>query len=301
MIRSMTGFGDASAQVEGIHYLVELRSLNNKYFKATLRLPEAIVALEAEVEQHLRKRATRGSFVVSIKTKLSDALATHRINDTALLQYLEHLETIHKRLAHDDHERAINIDLTALLAMPGVLQPSASDEALLHKSRPVVFKLLDEACDKLNQMRTTEGQAIGEELLTHRDLILDRMKVIETRAPFVVNEYHQRLRSRVDELLARAELKTNETDLIREVAVFAERADIREELTRLNGHLEQFAKIILSDNSAPAGRTLDFLSQELLREANTVASKSNDATISRAIVEVKSAIDRIKEQVQNVE
>src|SRR5690606_38737272 len=115
------------------------------------------------------------------------------------------------------------------------------------------------------------------------------------------DEYHQRLRARIDQLMARAELKLNKTDLIREVAVFADRADISEELQRVAGHLQQFEQIICGGDNEPAGRTLDFLAQELLRESNTIGSKSNDATISKAVVELKSAIDRIKEQVQNVE
>jgi uncharacterized protein (TIGR00255 family) len=121
------------------------------------------------------------------------------------------------------------------------------------------------------------------------------------RAPRVVEEYHQRLRTRIDELLARAELKVDEKDLIREVAIFAERVDVSEETTRLKGHLDQFDNILSESGGEPAGRTLDFLSQELLREANTITSKSNDVLVSRAIVDVKGAIDRIKEQVQNVE
>ncbi len=124
---------------------------------------------------------------------------------------------------------------------------------------------------------------------------------IEKMAPTVIEEYHQRLRQRIDELLARAELKVVEQDLIREVAVFAERTDIAEEVSRLGAHLEQMQQIVAAPEDEPTGRTLDFLAQELLREANTIASKSNDAAISRAIVEVKGAIDRIKEQAQNIE
>ena len=145
------------------------------------------------------------------------------------------------------------------------------------------------------------AKAMAEELAHHRQLIRNRLEVRLERAPQVIEEYHQRLRSRIAELTARAELPVAEQDLIREVAIFADRADIREEVTRLRAHLDHFEKIVASDDQEPAGRSLDFLSQELLREANTIASKSNDAEINRAIVEVKGAIDRIKEQVQNVE
>jgi uncharacterized protein (TIGR00255 family) len=124
---------------------------------------------------------------------------------------------------------------------------------------------------------------------------------VETRAPHVVQEYHTRLTQRVGELMAKAQLQVSEHDLIKEIAVFADRCDIREELTRLRGHLEQFETVIAADNGEPAGRTLDFLAQEMLREANTIGSKSNDAGISQRVVQAKSIVDRIKEQVQNVE
>ena len=295
----MTGFGEASGQVDGVHYAVELRSLNNRYFKATFRLPDEISGLEAELEAHLRKKLTRGSLTLTVKMRLPDAQAAHRVNDDALLRYLDHLEMLHARVTKEGH--TASIDLTALLAMPGVLQPSDDEDAILASSRPGVLRLTSQACDRLVQMRVTEGQALSDDLSGHCEVIRLRLAEISQRAPTVVEEYHQRLRGRMDELLARAELKVAEQDLIREVAVFAERADISEEAARIEGHLEQVRQILGADDEEPAGRTLDFLAQEMLREANTVASKSNDADISRAIVVVKGSIDRIKEQVQNIE
>jgi len=298
MIRSMTGFGDASTQADGAHYSVELRSLNNKYFKCSVRLPEVFTGMEAELEARLRKRVSRGSFTLTVKFKAGDATPVSHVNEAAILSYLGHLETIHSKI----QGRAVQIDLTQLLALPGVLQPAEDEASLLSKSRPVVTKLLDEATDRLIAMRTTEGQVLAQDLLKHQALVIDRMEQIGERAPTVIEEYHQRLRARMDELLAKAELKADESALIREVAVFAERADISEEVSRMGGHVEQFQEIIhKGTDGEPVGRTLDFLAQEMLREANTIGSKSNDAQISRAMIEAKSAIDRIKEQVQNVE
>ncbi len=294
----MTGFGDASTQSDGVHYSVELRSLNNKYFKCSVRLPDQFQGMEAELEAKLRKRVSRGSFTMTLKFKTTDAQAVSRINDNAILTYLEHLETIHSKI----QDRAVQIDLTQLLALPGVLQPAQDEASLLAKSKPVVTKLLGEAMDRLIAMRATEGQALAEDLLKQLDLIMDRMANIGERAPSVIEEYHQRLRARMDELLAKAELKADEAALIREVAVFAERADISEEVTRMAGHVAQFKEIIANgSDTEPVGRTLDFLAQEMLREANTIGSKSNDAQISRAMIEAKTAVDRIKEQVQNAE
>ena len=297
MIRSMTGFGEASTQVDGVHLQLELRSLNNKYFKVAMRLPEVIQGLEAELESRLRHRVTRGSLTVTVKLRISDAHAASRVNDEAVLAYLGHLESLQGKVS----DQSVHIDLTQLLALPGVLQPSEDEESLTARTRPVLFELLDQACARLDEMRRQEGAALADELLSHCRLIEHRLVTIRERAPQVIQEYHQRLRGRIDELMAQAKLNVAEPDLIREVAIFADRADICEELTRMAGHLEQFEQVMQDGRDAPVGRTLDFLAQELLREANTIASKSNDAAISRAIVEVKSAIDRIKEQAQNVE
>lgn len=298
MIRSMTGFGAASEQLEGVHYAVEVRSLNNRYFKATIRLPEEISGFEAEIETLLRNRLSRGSITLVAKRYAAEGLLTHRINDAALVTYLDHLETLHEKFKNRD--QAISIDLTALLALPGVLQPE-DERALMDKARPTMLRLVGVACDKLLAMRAREGESIREDLHKQKRYVIERVDAVAQRAPQVVEEYHVRLRTRVDDLLARAELKVDEHDLLREVAIYAERSDVSEEINRLRGHMEQMQRIVDSADGEPAGRTLDFLAQELLREANTIASKSNDATIARAIVEVKGAIDRIKEQVQNVE
>jgi len=313
VIRSMTGYGSASAQDGGVQFNLELRSLNNRYFKASTRLPDEIVGLEALVESTLRKRVHRGSFSVTLKVKVSDAAATSSINDQALLAYLDHLETVRGKIG----DESVQIDLTALLALPGVLQPLTDDNALMTRAKTVVPKLLGDAISRLVEMRTTEGAVLTDDLLTQQEHIREQMELIAERAPLVIDQYHQKLTARVDELMAKAKLKLDENDLIREVAIFADRADISEELSRMAGHLDQFCTIIKTapgtppneskgkksskSGDEPAGRTLDFIAQEMLREANTIGSKSNDAAISRAVVEVKSRIDRIKEQVQNVE
>jgi len=299
LIRSMTGFGDASEQVDGVHYGIELRSLNNRYFKASIRLPDELSGLEPELEAMLRKRLNRGSVTLTVKVLNACCDAAPPIDDRVLLDYLRHLETLREKIASDTQK--VNIDLTALLALPGVLKTTEDEHKALSRARPVIKRLGSDACDKLLVMRATEGRLLAEDLAKQRRVITDLLGGIEKRAPRVIEEYHLRLRARIDDLLARAQLKIEEKDLIREVAIFAERADISEEVSRMAAHMEQFEQIISESDGEPAGRTLDFLTQELLREANTIASKSNDAAISRAVVEVKGAIDRIKEQVQNVE
>lgn len=296
MVRSMTGFGEASAQVEGIHYLVEIRSLNNKYFKATIRLPEALQALEAEFEAELRRRISRGSVTMTASCTTSGSASAHSVNQDALSHYIEQLRRV-PQIA----DGSATLDVSALIGLPGVLQPPVDEEDRLDRARRALLPMLHKACDGLVAMRDREGKLLTEELLTHRAQIASRLTLIAQRSPTVVNEYENRLRTRIEMMVKGTDITVNPADLIREIAVYAERTDIAEEVSRLTGHIEQFQQLMGSNDGQPLGRTLEFLSQEMLREANTIASKSPDSDISRMIVEVKGAIDRIKEQVQNVE
>ena len=293
MIVSMTGFGDATAQRGGTHYAVEIRSLNNRYFKSVIKLPESISGLEPELETMLRGRLGRGSITYILKMRSDSAEAAYHINTQALKSYLEQLQQV-KGL-----DRLVQIDLAGLVQLPGVCQEPRDDTDEIERHGPVVRELTANAIEKLNGMRNREGEQLFAELMRHVHGIAANLKEIAARAPFVVEEYHKRLSQRVNQLLSKAELKVNEPDLIKEVAVFAERADIAEEIQRLTSHLGAFEQACREGEHA--GRKLDFISQEMLREANTIASKANDAQIARHIVEIKGAIDRLKEQVQNVE
>jgi len=295
----MTGFGQASTQHQGVHYALELRSLNNKFFKALIRLPDELASLDAELETALRKRVQRGSLTLVAKFKIADTAAATQINDNALLGYIEHLEAIRDKVG--DH--TIHIDLTHLLSLPGVIQTADNTMDLIEQARPTLLSLLDQAIDQLDAMRVSEGKATGEVLRQQLEVIAQRLEIIKVRAPKVVGEYQAKLQQRMTELLNSAKLDVAMPDLIKEVAVFAERVDVLEETQRIAAHLERCHEL-LDQSGHPtevAGRTLDFIAQELLREANTIASKSSDADISRAVVDIKSAIDRIKEQAQNVE
>jgi uncharacterized protein (TIGR00255 family) len=299
MIRSMTGFGSASAEDGGAHYFVEIRSLNNRYFKGVVRLPEALQGLEAELESALSRRLTRGSVVATIHFSDSSAAAAAEININAARRYLEQLMRI-PAAGMGGANGAARVDLTALLTLPGVMLADTAEQ-LLERARPTVLRLIEESCEKLLAMRSREGRSLHAELHRHCRSIAERLDIIARRAPVVVEEYQRRLRERINALLADSGTAIREEDLIREVAVYAERSDIAEEVARLQGHLAQFGEIIDAEGGEAAGRTLDFLSQEMLREANTIASKSADVEISRRIVEIKGGIDRIKEQAQNVE
>jgi len=296
MIRSMTGFGEASGDADGAHLAVEVRSLNGKYFKAVWRLPEELQGVEAELEPILRRRLSRGSIVLAVRCSDEGADAAYAVNAGALSSYLDAL-----RAAPGVDAGAVTVDAAALLALPGVLQPPADDLERRARIAAALKDLTARACDAVLASRAAEGKVLAKELADLVRVIRDRLAVVAQRAPLVVDEYQDRLRARIDQLLADVEVNVDQTSLVREIAVYAEKTDITEEIARLGAHLDQFESLIGADAEAPVGRTLDFVSQEMLREANTMASKSNDAAISRAVVEIKGAIDRIKEQVQNVE
>jgi uncharacterized protein (TIGR00255 family) len=293
MIISMTGFGDATAESNGTHYAVEIRSLNNRFFKPVIKLPETVSGLEPELESTLREHLGRGSITFILKMRMDSAEAAYHINVSALRAYLEQLQAV-KGL-----DRLVHIDLASLVQLPGVCQEPRDETDEIARHGPIVRDLASKAIVKLQAMRAREGQSLFAELLKHVKLIAANLKEIEKRAPFVITDYHKRLSARVNELLSKAELQVSQEDLLKEVAVFAERADIAEEIQRLTHHLESFEEACRKDEHA--GRKLDFITQEMLREANTIASKANDASIARHIVEIKGAIDRLKEQVQNVE
>jgi len=293
MIVSMTGFGDATAERDGTHYAVEVRSLNNRFFKPVIKLPETISGLEPELETILRDKLGRGSITYVLKTRSDSAEAAYHINTHALKSYLEQLQAV-KGL-----DRLVSIDLASLVQLPGVCQEPRDESDEIERHGHVVRELTLKAVAKLQQMRVREGEQLFKELMRHVKVIGDNLKEIAARAPAVVEDYHRRLSQRVQQLLSKAELQVSQPDLIKEVAVFAERADIAEEIQRLTSHLDAFEQACRTGEHA--GRKLDFIAQEMLREANTIGSKANDATIARHIVEIKGAIDRLKEQVQNVE
>ena len=293
MIISMTGFGDAYAEHEGTHYAVEIRALNNRYFKSVIKLPETVSGLEPELETTLREKLGRGTITFILKMRIDSADAAYHINKAALQAYLEQLNDI------PGMSDPVRVDLAALLQLPGVCQEPRDDSDELAVHGPMVRQLAERAIIKLLSMRQREGEGLFADLMRHVTLIADSLKEIQKRAPFVIDEYHKKLTQRVNQLLSKAELQVSQLDLLKEVAVFAERADISEEIQRLNSHLQAFENACRKDEHA--GRKLDFITQEMLREANTIGSKANDATIARHIVEIKGAIDRLKEQVQNVE
>jgi len=290
----MTGYGQAQGEINGVSYAVEVKAVNNRYFKAIIKLPELVAFLEEDIERLLRRNLARGTVNYVLRFKDVSANTLFDIDEQALQAVVEKLGRIKPST---DVKRSIEIG--SLLALPGIIRPVMPDEQMAEQMRQKVLEISQEAIDRLKEMRAAEGAALGADLKKYCGQIQQDLEHIRARSPAVVQEYAKRLKRRVDELLAHAELKLDEEVLAREVAIFADRSDISEELARLDSHLQQFDQACRGDGQA--GRRLDFISQEMLREANTIASKSSDMEITHSVVDMKCGVDRIKEQVQNVE
>lgn len=294
MIHSMTGHGEVQRCQDGVRYALEIRSVNNRYYKSMIRLPEDLQYLELEIDKLVRERVSRGSVTLNLRIRDDTALAAYDINHAALENYINAL----MRAKTADGTPA-TIDLATLSTLPGVCQIPEPDEAERARRQMVACEMATEAVGHLLVMREREGKALHDDLMRQCESLKVQLSVITERAPTVLQEYHERLASRVEELLSQSKLTLEEDALRREVAIYAERCDISEEIVRLHGHIDHFFE--LTERGEAVGRRLEFLAQEMLREANTIGSKSNDSVVARAVIELKAVIDRIREQVHNVE
>jgi len=294
MILSMTGYGSAQLARGGVCYAVEVRTVNNRYLKLSIKLPEHLQFAEAAIDKLLRKRVLRGTVSFALRVRSDGAPVSRVINMAALQAYVD---TLAKVTAPGDTNTTI--DLATLATLPGISEAPEYDESQREAQLAVLAEVAGSALDSLMAMRQEEGKALRADLDDNISQVRDELKNVSSRAPLVVTDYNERLKSRVAQLLQTAKLDLDQESLMREVAVFADRCDISEELSRLDSHMDQFGD--LCSRGEQVGRTLDFLTQEMLREANTIGSKANDGDLARSVVLIKGLIDRLKEQVQNIE
>ncbi len=294
MINSMTGYGEAQGQFNGTSYAVEIKTVNNRYVKTIIKLPELTAFLEEDIDKLLRQNLSRGTVNYVLRFKDAPASSLFDIDEAAL-------QTIVERLSRAGASAGVQttIDVGNLLNLPGIIRPTLPDEEVAEQIKRMVLQASQQAIDQLKKMRAAEGVFLEADLKKCCGVMEQNLEQIRSRYAVVPQEYSDKLRKRVDKLLAHAELKLDEETLAREVAVFADRSDISEEVARLDSHMRQFEQCCQAGDQA--GRRLDFISQEMLREANTIASKASDIEITRCVVDMKCQIDRIKEQVQNIE
>lgn len=290
----MTGFGEAHRTTDTLSVVVEVRTINSRYFKLSLRCPEGYNALEGEIESVVRDQVRRGTIQVTLRVDRAHRPDDYRLDVAVLSGYRQQLEELQRKWHLPDP-----VPLADMLALPGAVHESITTATDASQVWPVIRETMEEALANLARMRGEEGRAMAADLEANRAAIAVELKKIEARAPVVQDAYRTRLTERVNRTLAEFQITLDPEDLIKELAIHADRSDIAEEIVRLASHLEQFQKIMQSEEGA--GRKLEFLTQEMFRETNTIGSKCNDVDIARHVIEIKTAIERIREQIQNVE
>ena len=294
MIKSMTGFGRSEYSDGKRNITVEIKSVNHRYSDISVKMPRRYGFAEDKVKNIVKSRLRRGKIDVSIMVEnITENDINIKLNEPIARQYYENLKTLQSTF-----ELCGDISLRLLATMPDVMKaiPDVDDE---EEITGAILIPVEEAAANLENMRTIEGEKLAEDLLIKGENIKTLLDKIAERAPLVVVYYTAKLRERIAELLAGSAV-VPEDRILTEAAIFADKCAIDEEITRLNSHLLQLKKIIGSDNEAE-GKKLDFLVQEMNREANTIGSKANDITITNYMLEIKSEIEKIREQVQNIE
>ena len=297
MIKSMTGFGRAEKKDEEKTILVEMRSVNNKYLKINIRIPELLTGYEERIERLLKKELLRGTINLTIDYKTCDQSPKCVINKEVLKEYHNIISEARKEISSRQ-----DISLDNLISLPGVLEfkkDSGNGKIQGDDFWNELEQLIKLSVDDLKSMKEAEGQNLRMEIEKWKTRISELLDEIETMSPKVVLEYSNRIQERVASLLEGMENKIEKDDLNREIAIFADKCDISEELGRLRSHISLLDNVM--ENEEPNGRKLEFIVQEMFREANTIAAKANNADIVRDVITIKTEIERIKEQVLNIE
>jgi uncharacterized protein (TIGR00255 family) len=292
MLRSMTGFGAAASEARGTSLRVEVRSVNHRHLAVKLRLPEMMSALEPEVEERVRAQCERGTVTVHLALQRPDGAAPARVDHELARRYARELTALAGELGVP---AALSLD--TLVTLPGVLTDSAAvlgaDEL-----RATALELVDEALARMLAMRSAEGAALAADLRKNAEVLAKLAARIQKRMPSIVRGHRTALAKRLQSLLG-AKLPVEGADLAREIALQADKLDVSEELARLASHLGQLEGFVAKGGRI--GRQLDFLVQEIFREVNTIGAKCSDATVAHWVVEAKTHVERLREQVQNVE
>jgi uncharacterized protein (TIGR00255 family) len=290
----MTGFGEARRQAEGLAVAVEVRTINSRHFKLSYRASEGYASLEPEIEAVTRSAIRRGTVQLNLRVDRAALAEDYRIRTAVLESYRGQIEAIAGR-----NKWADGVDLKTLLLLPGVVEERVHADYDPHVDWPAIEPAVRDALAAVAKMRAEEGAALAADLADNGRQMEQLLGQIVARAPDVVKSYESRLTQKVQQALADLNVTVQPADLIREISLFADRSDISEETVRLRSHLQQYADALFSSESS--GRKLEFITQEMGREVNTIGSKANDAEISRLVVELKTALERIREQIQNVE
>jgi uncharacterized protein (TIGR00255 family) len=290
MISSMTGFGAADGLVGDARATVEIRTVNHRFFSPNLKLPSAFGRWEGEIRELLRQKIARGH--VTLTARIDRDSTAPVIDETRLAHYLTALKALQKK-----HKLAGELDLSTLLRLPDVI--AAPSDEIEPRDGDALVQLVAKAVDNLTAMRKVEGAQLSGFLLERLDAIESRLARTEKRAPVRLKEQHDRVKRTVSELIGGA--GADPQRVAQEIAILADKLDIAEELDRFRAHLSTFRETTRSKTSDPVGKRLGFILQEMVREANTIGSKANDAAILEDVIAIKEELERIREQVENLE
>lgn len=292
MVKSMTGFGRGEAKFKNGKITVEIKTVNHKYFDATLKLPGGMIAFEDRIKEVLQKKIARGK--VSLNLAYDGSFLKNErvsINQSIAKNYYSELKKLVRSLRLSD-----GISVKDLVLLPGVIAYDAGEGAIV-KVWPKVREAVEKALGSLMGDREKEGLALRRDITARAKKICAMLKYIRSRAHLNIDDYRKRFAARVKDLTSGRTLDMGRLEM--EVAIFAKNCDISEEITRLQNHLENFSKTISSNQEV--GKKLDFIAQELHREINTIGSKASDFSISKHVIEIKSEIEKIREQAKNLE
>jgi uncharacterized protein (TIGR00255 family) len=271
-----------------------VRAVNNRYFKLVTKTPERYQALEGDIERIVRESISRGTVNVSVRVENVAGSMAYRLDAAVLKGYWQQLTLLTSSLGVQPPD-----NVGSLLGLPGVVADGDASTGDPREDWPLIESSLREALAKLGEFRTVEGASMEQDLQVNLRIIATELEKIAERAPQIVHEFRDKLLLRVSELLRDGQASVEPADLIREVSIHAERCDIAEEILRLRSHLDQFQAFVRQPQSA--GRKLDFLTQEMVREVNTIGSKANNVEVAHAVVEIKASVERLREVLQNVE
>ena len=290
-MKSMTGFGRASLESNGKNYIIEIKTVNNKYSDITVKSPKRLSFMEDKIRKQIANRITRGKVEVSVSFfDFSNKSKNVVLNKEIAKEYIKQLREI-----ADENNLSENISVVEIAKLPDILNSidSDNDEEIASEA----LQCLNMALDSLIEMRKTEGENIKQDLLVRIERVQNLVDKIAENSKGIVEEYVSKLEKRVKEIL-----KTDVVDenrIAQEAVIYAEKTSIEEELTRLNSHIVQFKELVNSDG--PVGKKLDFMIQEMNRETNTIGSKAGSGEITKAVIDLKVELEDIREQIQNIE
>lgn len=294
MIRSMTGYGRSQAVIDTMSITVEIKSVNHRYFEFNSRVPRNYGFLDEKLKSYIGSRVSRGKVECYVSVdNLEDDEIDILVNHSLAESYLNALRELAERN---------NLNLRDDLAMSSLARYNDiftvhKQEADENKIWEAVKKVTEAAVDKFILMRETEGEKLKNDVLSRAETILNNVSVVEDRSPETVKEYNDKLLARINEFLS--DVQVDEQRLLTECAIFADKVAVAEETVRLRSHIDQLKQFL--DSNEAVGRKTDFLVQEMNREANTIGSKAQDVTIARCVIDIKAEIEKIREQIQNIE